>query len=125
MYVSVDGDDIGKKLTNIIYSGSEDEITEFSDYVDNFFVEIKKKILEWGGKVIFCAGDSIAYLVDDPAVFKKSLMLMKSGRFNVSVGCGDTIQQAHWALNIAKSLGKNQVQYFDDIARMLSLTSKL
>ncbi len=121
MYVSVDGDDIGKKLTRIIYSKSEDEITEFSKYVADFFLEIQEKVIELGGKVIFCAGDSIAYCINGEKELQNTFETMKTDRFNVSIGCGNTLQQAHWALNIAKSLGKNQVQYFADLVGMLTL----
>lgn len=121
MYVSVDGDDIGKKLTRIIYSGTEDEITEFSKYVADFFIDIQETVIEFGGKVIFCAGDSIAYCIDGEKELQYTFEKMKNDRFDVSVGCGNTLQQAHWALNIAKSLGKNQVQYFSDLIEILTM----
>lgn len=120
MYVSVDGDDIGKILTRIIYDGNNNEISEFSNYVADFFIDIKRFVTGLGGTVIFCAGDSIAYYIEGEAKLKLTLGKLKNSRFNVSVGCGNTIQQAHWALNIAKSLGKNQVQYFSDLVSMLT-----
>ena len=124
MYVSVDGDDIGKMLTKIIYSGTDDEISDFSNYVADFFLNIKKTVIELGGKVIFCAGDSIAYYVNGEEELQTTFAKLKNNRFNVSIGCGNTLQQAHWALNIAKSLGKNQVQYFEELVRMLKIENE-
>lgn len=118
MYVSVDGDDIGKKLTNIIYKKSEEEITEFSNYVADYFIRVKEKVLALKGDVIFCAGDSIAFKIEDQNL-SKIIDEMQTDRFNVTIGCGNNIQQAHWALNIAKSLGKDQIAYFDDLKNML------
>ena len=120
MYVSVDGDDIGKMLTKIIYARSEEDISAFSNYVADFFLDIKKTVIELGGKVIFCAGDSIAYYIESEEELLCTFEKMKTDRFNVSIGCGNTLQQAHWALNIAKSLGKNQVQYFSDLVDILT-----
>ena len=118
MYVSVDGDDIGKKLTNIIYTCDDKAVTEFSGAVEAFFDNVKKEIEQQNGRVVFCAGDSIAFFIDDESI-EDIIPLLQSESFNVTIGCGRTLQQAHWALNIGKSLGKNRVMNFENVIEII------
>ncbi len=114
MYISVDGDNIGQMLTKKIYSNSLEETSRFSIEVSCFFETIKEKVNSMHGEVVFCAGDSIAFKINDELV-SNILSNINTESFNVTIGLGKTIKQAHWALNVAKSLGKNRVLLFDEI----------
>ncbi len=114
-YIAIDGDDVGRTLTKIIYeSKSELDIIEYSNSIVKSFREVKKWVENKRGLVLFCTGDSILYKLNNKEV-KESLKVFESAFFNVSVGIGKSAKEAHWALNIAKSLGKNQVILFEDI----------
>lgn len=112
----MDGDNIGQILTNLIYSKNNNEelVAEFSRSVENSFKRMEKWVKENKGYVIFCAGDSIVFKIQR-SLFDDVLEQIKPFDFNVTVGVGNTLKQAHWSLNIAKSLGKNRVLMFEDI----------
>lgn len=114
MYISVDGDNIGQILTNCIYSNSVNDTKEFSYLVTKFFKQIEEKVKILDGDIIFCAGDSIAFTINDNLV-NDILPYINTKDFNVTIGIGKTLKQAHWALNVAKSLGKNRILDFNDI----------
>jgi len=118
LYVSIDGDDVGKKLAEIIYkSHDEGLISNFSDEVINIFQKVNKWVSNNGGRVLFCAGDSILYKIST-SLIDESINEFDKELFTVTVGIGNSIVKAHWALNIAKSMGKNQVLYFHEIEDM-------
>ena len=117
LYVAVDGDNIGQLLTQKIYGADNDrEVVRFSTLVTDTFVQVNQWVIQNQGEVLFCAGDSILFRISESLVDTVSLRL-KSGHFSVSVGIGRTMKEAHWALNVAKSLGKARVVHFDEIRR--------
>lgn len=116
IYISVDGDDIGKILTKKIYVESNDDVCEFSDYVTSTFTGFAEWVKSHGGDVIFCAGDSILFRIAQELT-EDALLQLKSEKFTISIGLGSTIKEAHWALNMAKSLGKARSIHFADIKK--------
>lgn len=118
-YVSIDGDDVGKKLTELLYtSGNEKDVSKFSNLVIQVFESMKKWVEENRGTVLFCAGDSILYKIPKNLI-KKSLQSFDTNLFTITVGIGNTMVKAHWALNIAKSLGKDRILFFEEIEKEL------
>jgi hypothetical protein len=114
MYVSVDGDDIGRMLTQRIYIEDDKEVKNFSNKVTNTFKSFENWVKSNSGEILFCAGDSILFKINDN-LLEEAIKQLNSDIFTMSIGVGNTLRQAHWALNVAKSLGKNRVVYFDEI----------
>ena len=116
-YVAVDGDDIGQLLTQRIYKVNNDhEVIQFSKLVTNTFARVAEWVVQNQGEVLFCTGDSILFKIPE-ALLDTTLDHLKSEHFTVSAGIGRTLKEAHWALNIAKSLGKARVVHFDEVRR--------
>ncbi len=115
LYVAVDGDDIGQLLTQRIYKADNDcEVTWFSALITDTLAEIAKWVVQNQGEVLFCTGDNILFRISE-ALLDAALCQLKSDGFTVSVGIGWTLKEAHWALNVAKSLGKARIVHFDEV----------
>lgn len=114
MYISVDGDDIGRMLTQKIYTEDDHSVRKFSKAVSDTFNSFADRVKLKGGEVLFCSGDSILFKIDN-SMASGILEHLKSDIFTMSIGVGMTLKEAHWALNIAKSLGKARIVHFDEI----------
>lgn len=115
LYVSIDGDDIGRLLTQRIYQAAEDEdVRQFSELVTNTFNEMAAWVTARNGVVLFCSGDSIFFNMDN-SHYEQFAAAFVPEAFNLSIGLGTNRKEAHWALNIAKSLGKNRTVHFDQV----------
>jgi hypothetical protein len=57
------------------------------------FENAKKWIVQNGGKILFCAGDSIFYRIDSSMV-EESLLKIESPILTVSVGFGNNTKEA-------------------------------
>lgn len=119
IYVSIDGDNIGRLLTQKIYENGDDStITDFSRSITLFFENIATS-LEEEGQVLFCTGDSIFFKLPREDLLADFLSYHKPEGFKVSIGVGYTRKEAHWALNVAKSLGKDQIIHFNYIRQTI------
>jgi len=117
LYVSVDGDDIGRLLTQKIYQANSDhEVRAFSESVTNTFQTVSAWVIQNQGEVLFCTGDSIFFKIPEHLV-DEALRHFELDHFTVSVGIGETKKEAHWALNVAKSLGKARTVNFNEVRR--------
>ncbi|OAN45438.1 hypothetical protein A6A03_14765 [Chloroflexus islandicus] len=117
IYVSVDGDDIGRLLTQKIYqANNDDEVRAFSELVTTTFQAVAAWVIQNQGEVLFCTGDSIFFKISEHLV-DNALRHFELDHFTISVGIGETRKEAHWALNIAKSLGKARIVNFNEVRR--------
>ena len=116
VYVAVDGDNIGQLLTQRIYTNNDREVIQFSALVTDTFTTVAKWVIQNKGEVLFCTGDSILFKISE-TLLDSALHHIKPEHFNVSVGVGRTLKESHWALNVAKSLGKARVVHFDEIRK--------
>lgn len=117
-YVAIDGDDIGRLLTQKIYNSTDEfNVIKFSKMVTDSFEKVAIWVRQNQGEVLFCTGDSILFKIPENLIEEAALFQHVSKYFNVSVGVGNNLKEAHWALNIAKSLGKARTVYFDEIRK--------
>ena len=111
IYLAVDGDDIGRLLTGFIYSDDPDTVAAFSSRVQNYYRGLADLVVSHGGTVIFCTGDSVLARIPEETL-PAAQQYLEGSQFTSSAGVGDTLRRAHWALNIAKSLGKDRLVDF-------------
>lgn len=69
------------------------------------------------GKVLFCTGDSIFFKLPKEDSLADFLSNHQPRGFKISIGVGYTGKEAHWALNVAKSLGKDRLVHFDQVRK--------
>lgn len=113
IYIALDGDGVGTKLSALIESKANDNvISHFAHGVANEMIALSKNAELIGGKTILCAGDSVLISIDSSKI-SDVLRLLKDCKFSTySGGTGRTIKEAALNLQYAKLNGKNQTWHF-------------
>lgn len=64
MYIAIDGDDVGRKITSSYLSNSEERLTYISNKL-NDTTKISKMLLSNGFEIIFQAADGVTAKTDN------------------------------------------------------------
>lgn len=109
-YISIDGDDVGRKITSCYLSNDRDGLTELSRSLHVSTNAISIKLQENGFKVIFCAADGVVASteleVDLKSIFSQIQAIVPKG-VTFSAGAGGNLRESYIALTSAKCNGKN------------------
>lgn len=118
MFIVIDGDDIGRKITSCYLSNDEVKLEQISSVMSVTVGEVARVLRENGFRVIFCAADGVVGAtqadVDASIVFRNVQQIAPKG-FTFSAGTGRTLQQAYLALMHAKCSGKNMLSDYSMI----------
>jgi len=106
-YYAIDGDDIGAEIEKFLLNNDLDQAYLFSKIIVEKLDKIKCFFELHGGKVIFCAGDSILIELNERIDVPKKLI--DEGKYSFSVGVSTSPSGCVLALKKAKGLGKNRV----------------
>lgn len=109
-YIGLDGDSIGRIIESFLISGEETKVVKFSQSISVVLDEIKTRVLELNGRVLFCSGDSILFYGKFDKSFCNSLLTSFKTKTNcsASIGIGKTLPEVYLGLKLAKSRGGNQ-----------------
>lgn len=116
IFVSVDGDDVGRHLEHLVILGAMMELSKFSkEYnskIKRFARQLEKK---FDAEIVFLGGDNLLVIIDEQKYNKDILDDMKSQfyedvGFSLSLGVGRSSRDAYIALKLAKALGKNRIE---------------
>lgn|SRR5262249_19628415 len=117
-YISIDGDDVGRKITACYLSNDEKKLREISKGLEISTGEISSLLESLRFNILFCAADGVVAsteeAVDFPSLFKKINSLAPSG-ISYSAGIGNNLREAYIALQAAKSNGKNCFYEYSEI----------
>jgi len=109
-YISIDGDDVGRKITSYYLSNDCDGLEELSRSIQASTKAISVKLQEHGFDIIFCAADGVVAstekYVDMKSIFSEIRKMSPDG-FTFSAGSGSSLRESYIALTSAKSNGKN------------------
>ena len=109
-YISIDGDDIGRKITSYYLSNNSNALSKLSLDLKSSTEDVSKKLSEYGFHIIFCAADGVVAStkskLDFNTIFNEISSLSPKG-VTFSAGVGDSLREAYIALTSAKSNGKN------------------
>ena len=112
-YISIDGDDIGRKITHYYLTNNESELKKFSKNLCKVTDEISKYLLMINCNIIFSAADGIVASfnknLDINKLFEK-IQEIESFGITFSAGVGNNLQETYMALLYSKSKGKNCTQ---------------
>jgi hypothetical protein len=116
MYLTIDGDDIGRKITACYIENNEEKLNELSTSLSAAVQRISDLLRTEGFKLIFSAADGVVGSSDDPQVdfselYRKIQSLAPPG-ITFSAGVGKSLRDAYLALTYAKSSGKNSIVNF-------------
>lgn len=109
-YISIDGDDVGRKITSYYLSNDRDGLEELSGSIQASTKAISVKLQEHGFDIIFCAADGVVASteqhIDMKSIFSEIRKISPDG-FTFSAGSGSSLRESYIALTSAKSNGKN------------------
>lgn len=109
-YISIDGDDVGRKITSCYLSNNCSELKSLSKFLEETTREISNKLEKYGFDIIFCAADGVVAStqldVELEAIFIELQGLAPSG-ITFSAGVGSNLRESYVALTSAKCNGKN------------------
>ena len=118
-YISIDGDDVGRRITACYISNDEKELQEISKNLELSIRKIASLLVSLGFNVLFCAADGVVAstekTVDFTNIFEIINSLAPKG-ISYSAGVGDTLREAYIALQAAKSNGKNCLYEYSEIS---------
>ena|SRR5437867_810659 len=112
MYYAIDGDDVGRRLEQLLLQNDSAGAAEYSSRVANALEGIRSFFLQSGAQVIFCAGDGL--LAHSDACLEVAHLLEPADHVTFSIGIGGTPALALLALKKAKGLGRRRVEAIKD-----------
>ncbi len=116
MILSIDGNNVGKKIEQYIFAGSLFELAQFSKKITDYINTLKDVIESYDGRVYMCGGDNILASVSNDKVqdvIRKIYNIHAPEKVTFSIGLGNTPSLAYLALQKRKS---NVLSPLDEIA---------
>ena len=126
-YISIDGDDVGRKITSCYLSNDRNGLAELSQSLQVSTKAISIKLQEHGFDVIFCAADGVVAStvldVDLKFIFTEIREISPVG-VTFSAGAGANLRESYIALTSAKCNGKNCLHEYsalDDASKEIEI----
>ena len=115
LFISVDGNNIGKQLERYILSERFDALKSFSDRVSAAISALSGFVVEIGGKVLMSGGDNLLATVpkNEYCSLKSFLDDIQSPGLSFSMGVGCNARASFLALKYAKATEATCVVYED------------
>ncbi|PTA97685.1 MULTISPECIES: mCpol domain-containing protein [unclassified Sulfitobacter] len=118
-FVTIDGDDIGRRLAACYLSNDIKALEATRELVDLKTHQISNLLTDLGYRVLFCAADGVTAhsndnIVDDMRLYQ-SIENIAGLELAFSVGVGETLREAYVALLFAKSTGKARLCNFSSM----------
>lgn len=118
-YISIDGDDVGRKITACYLSNDRNGLAVLSQSLQASTKAISIRLEEYGFEVIFCAADGVVASteldVDLKSTFSEIREISPDG-VTFSAGSGANLRESYIALLSAKSNGKNCLHEYSALA---------
>ena len=118
MYITIDGDDVGRKITSSYISNDEIKLTNISKKINEATKNISTILLNNGFEMVFQAADGVTAKINKDIDFYKIFDEIKSHSFEgitFSAGVGMNLREAYIALLNSKSNGKNMISIYKDM----------
>lgn len=111
-YITIDGDDIGRKITMAYLNNDEFLLENISHTINEAMLNIAQYLSSIGFIILFCAADGVVakreIILDYDNIFHK-LQQMMPINYTISAGVGGDLKESYIALMYAKSSGKNRI----------------
>ncbi|CQH27698.1 mCpol domain-containing protein [Yersinia enterocolitica] len=112
IYVTIDGDDVGQKISASYLFNNVDELIKINELVNGATLEISDILAKNGFEVIFRAADGVAGRIESDSIelnkIFNQIKVIPCGNITFSMGSGRSLKDSYIALITAKSNGKNQ-----------------
>ena len=115
IFVSIDGNNIGKRLERYILSERFDDLKSFSDRVSTAIAELSRFIVGIGGTVLMSGGDNLLAMVpaNERLSLKRFFDGVQSHDIPFSMGIGRNARASFLALKYAKAVEADCIVYED------------
>lgn len=120
-YLSIDGDDIGRRLEYLLLTNQVEALERFSLSFREAFNWLTEKLIEQlNARPIFFGGDNLLAVMETRPKLKVELDSLSKGFLNrsectLSIGLGASPVQSYVALKLAKASGKNRICCYDEV----------
>lgn len=116
-YISIDGDDIGRRITAHHLANDGEALGAFASLVKAKTTEIEKLLITAGYSIIFCAADGVVAKIETVSHTGLQNLFVKieaigGPELTYSAGAGASLRDAYVALLNAKSNGKAQLSIY-------------
>ncbi|CAH6812958.1 hypothetical protein CWO33_23885 [Vibrio splendidus] len=114
-YITIDGDDIGRRITSCYLNADEKGLKDISLGLKAAVENVADLLKSNGFEVIFCAADGVlakTHAEVDYEMLFSEIQSCSTLNITFSAGVGDTLQSAYVALLDSKSSGKNQIKKY-------------
>lgn len=114
-YISIDGDDVGRKITSCYLSNDEDKLYLISKQLEDSTFKVAALLELNGFDLIFRAADGVVARINGDCNFEDLFLGISSCSTNgitFSAGVGKNLREAYIALLNSKSNGKNQLSHY-------------
>ncbi|MBD8256525.1 mCpol domain-containing protein [Pseudomonas fluorescens] len=114
-YISIDGDDVGRKITSCYISNDEEKLNIISKQIEESTLKIACLLESKGFYLVFRAADGVVARTNADCNFEDLFLMISScftSEITFSAGVGTTLREAYVALLNSKSNGKNQLSNF-------------
>jgi hypothetical protein len=118
MYITIDGDDVGRKIAASYISNDETKLIQISKSINTTTKKISLILFNNGFEIIFQAADGVTAKIDNEVdlhtLFDEIKLLAFDG-ITFSAGVGMNLREAYVALLNSKSNGKNMLSIYKNI----------
>ncbi|NCI78903.1 mCpol domain-containing protein [Acinetobacter kanungonis] len=118
-FISIDGDDIGQKITASYLNNDMDSLKEINCLVNHKTHQIADFLSNIGFTIMFCAADGVAGFIDNVQIDEFELFdeikAFIGNEITFSMGVGASMRESYIALLSAKSHGKDRVHSYNDL----------
>lgn len=117
-FISIDGDDIGRKITSFYLNNNSIQLKQISDDLVSSTSRISELLKEKDFEIIFCAADGVVSCSKIEHNFSKLFNLISElspTGITFSAGVGNSLRESYIALLSAKSDGKNCLHYYSEL----------
>ena len=119
MFITIDGDDIGQRITKFYLSNDARSLAELNQKMIKTTHKIASYLEQLGFSIIFCGADGVAGHAEtspmpENEIFNEISAIGKECA-TFSAGTGDTLRESYVALMAAKSHGKAQIYNYQNL----------
>jgi hypothetical protein len=119
MYITIDGDDIGQRITRYYLDNDVKSLSELNQKMVVTTHRIADYLKKIGFSIIFCGADGVAGHIETcttpPNEIFKEISALGQECATFSAGAGETLRESYFALIAAKSHGKAQIFSYQNL----------
>ncbi len=118
--MAIDGDDVGHRLEYFMLVNEGESLINFSDTFQAAMNWLENKLVdEYKAKIIFSGGDNLLAVLDADNLSSEVFEMLrtefsKQAGSTLSMGLGENLREAYFALKLAKTSGKNCIRWFKE-----------